>query len=101
VVDSPILPQAVLCFEPPDDEHRWEPWLEDDGTYEKVTSNPQKLGERCWSLMMGRAVEGHTSVMVAYLEGMPRGGGMPSDAETFRPKRIHGPWTFEFEAPDQ
>jgi hypothetical protein len=99
VVDSPVLPQAVLCFEPPDDEHRWMPWLEDDGSYEKVTSSPQKLGERCWSLTMGRAVEGRTSVTVAYLEGMPRGGS-PSDAETFRPKRITGPWTFEFKAPD-
>lgn len=23
VVNSPVLPQAVVCFEPPDDEHRW------------------------------------------------------------------------------
>jgi hypothetical protein len=100
VVDSPVVPQAVLCFEPPDDEHLWEPWLEHDSSYEKVNSSPQRLGERCWSLTMGRAVEGRTSVTVAYLEGMPRGGGMPSDANTFRPKRITGPWTFEFEAPD-
>jgi hypothetical protein len=28
VVDSPVVPQAVLCFEPPDDEHLWEPLLE-------------------------------------------------------------------------
>jgi hypothetical protein len=101
VVDSPVVPQAVVCFEPPDDEHLWDPLLEGDGSYEKVLSSTQKLGERCWSLTMGRAVEGRTSVTVAYLEGMPRGGGPPSDAETFRPKRITGPWTFEFEAPDQ
>jgi hypothetical protein len=101
VVDSPVVPQAVVCFEPPDDEHRWMPWFEDDGHYAKVGSNPQNLGDGCWSLTMDHAVEGRTSVTVAYLEGMPRGGGMPSDAETFRPKRIRGPWTFEFEAPDQ
>ena len=100
VVDSPVLPQAVVCFEPPNAEHRWQPWFEDDGYYEKVTSNPQKLGEGCWSLTMGRAVEGHTTVTVAYLEGMPRGGSW-SGAETFSPTRIRGPWTFEFEAPDQ
>ncbi len=101
VVDSPVVPQAVVCFEPPDDEHRWMPWFEDDGSYAKVMSSPQNLGDGCWSLTMEHAVEGRTSVTVAYLEGMPRGGGMPSDAETFRPKRIRGPWTFEFEAPDQ
>jgi hypothetical protein len=100
VVDSPVLPQAVVCFEPPDNEHRWQPWLEDDDYYEKVTSNPQKLGEGCWSLTMGRAVEGHTTVTVAYLEEMPQGGSW-SGAETFRPMSIRGPWIFEFEAPNQ
>jgi hypothetical protein len=100
VVDSPVLPQAVLCFEPPDDEHLWDPLLEDDGSYGKIPRSSQRLGERCWSLTMERAVEARTSVTVAYLEGIPRGGGLPSDAKTLRPKRIHGPWTFEFEAPD-
>jgi hypothetical protein len=100
VVDSPAVPQAVVCFEPPDDEHRWQPWLQDDGHYAKVGSNPQKLGEGCWSLTMDRAVEGRTTVTVAYLEGIPQGGSW-SGAETFSPTRIRGPWTFEFEAPDQ
>jgi hypothetical protein len=95
VVDSPVLPQAVVCFEPPDDEHRWMPWLEDDGSYPKVTSNPQKLGDGCWSLTMDRAVEGHTSVTVDHLEGFPASG----TGTTVRPKNIRGPWTFEFEAP--
>jgi hypothetical protein len=95
VVDSPVLPQAVVCFEPPDDQHRWQPWFEDDGYYEKVTSNPQKLGEGCWSLTMGRAVEGRSSVTVDRLEGVPAAG----TGTTVHPETIRGPWTFEFEAP--
>ena len=87
VVDSPLLPQAVVCFEPPDDEHSWMPWLKDDGVYEKVTSVPQKLGDGCWSLTMGAPVEGHSSVTVVQLEGHPKGPLDPSA------------WTFEFEAP--
>jgi hypothetical protein len=99
VVDSPILPQAVVCFEPPDDEHRWTPWLEYDESYEEgVGSAPQKLGDGCWSLMMAAPVEGRTSVTVTNLEGMPR-GGPPAGATSFDPKTIRGPWTFEFDAP--
>jgi hypothetical protein len=100
VVDSPVVPQAVVCFEPPDDEHRWMPWFEDDGHYAKVGSNPQNLGNGCWSLTMDHAVEGRTSVTVAYLEGMPR-GGLPTGAKSFRPKVIRGPWTFEFDASER
>jgi hypothetical protein len=95
VVASPVVPQAVVCFEAPDNGHRWTPWFEDDGSYPKVTSNPQKLGDGCWSLTMDRAVEGHTSVTVDHLEGFPASG----NGTTVQPKTIHGPWTFEFEAP--
>jgi len=98
VVDSPVLPQAVVCFEAPDNGHRWTPWLEDDGSYPKVTSNPQKLGDGCWSLTMDRAVEGRTSVAVAYLDGMPTGPPDPGQTSV-TPKTIRGPWVFEFEAP--
>jgi hypothetical protein len=43
---------------------------------------------------------------VAYLEGMPRNpevisqGGSSTGTMTIYPKRIRGPWTFEFEVPD-
>ena len=47
VVDSPLLPQAVVCFEPPDDKHSWMPFLRYDESYEEgVGSAPQKLGDR-------------------------------------------------------
>ena len=31
VVASPANPQAVVCFAPPDEGHRWQPWLKDQG----------------------------------------------------------------------
>ena len=99
VVDSPLLPQAVVCFEPPDDEHSWMPFLRyDEGYEEGVGSSPQKLGDGCWSLMMAASMEGRSTVTVTNLEGMPR-GGPPAGTTTFNPKTIRGPWTFEFEAP--
>ncbi len=98
VVASPVVPQAVVCFEPPDDGHDWMPWFEDDGSYPKVGSTPQKLEDGCWSLTMDHAVEGRTSVAVASLEGMPT-GPLDSGQPRVKPKTIRGPWTFEFEAP--
>lgn len=99
VVASPVVPQAVVCFEAPDNGHRWTPWFEDDGSYPKVGSAPQKLGDGCWSLTMDRAVEGRTSVAVAYLDGQPTGPLDPGQTSV-TPKTIRGPWVFEFEAPE-
>lgn len=99
VVASPLAPQAVICFDPPDGEHDWMPFLRyDEGPDDGVGSAPQELGDGCWSLGMAPPVEGHSSVTVANLEGMPTG---PPDPEqtVINPKTIHGPWAFEFEAP--
>jgi hypothetical protein len=41
VVASPVVPQAVVCFGPSDDGHRWAPWFDDDGSYPKVGSAPR------------------------------------------------------------
>jgi hypothetical protein len=99
VVASPVVPQAVVCFEAPDDGHRRAPWFDDDGSYPKVGSAPQKLVDGCWTPTMDRAaVEGRASVAVASLEGMPT--GPPDSGQTrVNPKTIRGPWTFGFEAP--
>ena len=98
VVASPVVPQAVVCFEAPDDGHRRAPWFDDDGSYPKVGSAPQKLGDGCWTVTMDRAVEGRASVAVASLEGMPT-GPLDSGQTCVNPKTIRGPWTFGFEAP--
>jgi hypothetical protein len=100
VVASPLLPQAVVCFKPPDDEHDWMPFLPYDERYEKgAGSAPQELGDGCWSLMMAAPVEGRSTVTVVKLVGMPKGPMDSSEGGTVTPKTIHGPWTFEFEAP--
>ena len=101
VVDSPLLPQAVVCFGPPDDEHSWMPFLPYDESYEKgVGSVPQELGNGCWSLQMV-ASENLSPVTVTNLEGFPN--DPPSDpgkAGAVDPKTIHGPWRFDFEVPE-
>jgi hypothetical protein len=100
VVASPLLPQAVVCFEPPDDEHSWTPFLKYDESFERaVGSAPQKLGDGCWSLEMAAPIEGRSSVTVTDLEGFPTGPLDPNEAGAVNPKTIRGPWTFEFEVP--
>jgi hypothetical protein len=101
VVDSSLLPQAVVCFEPPDDAHSWMPFLPYDESYEKgVGSAPQELENGCWSLQMV-ASEDLSPVTVTNLEGFPN--NPPSDpgkAGAVNPKTIHGPWRFDFEVPE-
>ena len=101
VVASPLAPQAVVCFEPPDGEHDWMPLLRyDEGPDDGVGSAPQEFGDGCWSLGLAAPVEGRSSVTVTNLEGMPTG---PQDPEqtVINPETIHGPWTFEFDAPER
>ena len=101
VFASPLAPQAVVCFEPPDGEHDWMPLLRyDEGLDDGVGSAPQELDDGCWSLGLADPVEGRSSVTVTNLEGMPTG---PPDPEqtVINPETIHGPWTFEFDAPER
>jgi hypothetical protein len=102
VIDSPLLPQAVVCFEPPDDAHSWTPFLPYDESYENgVGSAPQELGNGCWSLQTV-ASESLSPVTVTNLEGFPN--DPPSDpgkAGAVNPKTIHGPWRFDFEVPER
>ena len=99
VVNSPAQPQAVVCFRPPDDEHRWEPWVENYAGPEAVTpAAPRPLGDGCWSVTLGAPVEGPSSVKVTELLGYPKAEGVARGAQDG--KGIRGPWTFEFEAPE-
>ena len=101
VVASPLVPQAVVCFEPPDGDHDWMPFLRyDEGPDNGVGSAPQELGDGCWSLGMAAPAEGRSSVTVANLEGMPTGPPDPGQT-VVNPKTIRGPWTFEFDAPER
>ncbi len=96
VVNSPVRPQAIFCFDPPDEEHSWTPWLAPaDSATENEAMSPQRLNDGCWSLTMDQPVEGRSSITVAELMGIPR------NSPDFRqgPETIRGPWTFEFDAP--
>jgi len=99
VINSPAQPQAVVCFQPPDDEYRWQPWVSYDAGPEALTpSEPQPLGDGCWSVTIGEPVEGPSSVKVTELLGFPKAEGTVRGVEDG--KGIEGPWTFEFEAPE-
>ena len=99
VINSPAQPQAVVCFRPPDGEHRWEPWVEYDASSETETpANPRPLGDGCWSVTISAPVEGDSSVKVTELLGYPKTEGAARGAQDG--KGIRGPWTFEFEAPE-
>jgi hypothetical protein len=95
VVNSPARPQAIICFEPPDDEHLWRPLVKHTGFASDEPIEPQRLEDGCWSVTLGDLVEGRSSVTVTELMGIPRN---PSEAAE-GPKTIRGPWTFEFEGP--
>ncbi len=95
VVNSPARPQAVVCIDPPDDEHTWTPWLERSGMPVDAATAPRRLGDNCWARTMGKPVEGPSSVTVAYIHGLPRSASDPDEDG----KEIRGPWTFEFEVP--
>ena len=100
VLNSPGRPQAVVCVEPPEDEDvfppYYTPWLERDGVPVDTAPAPRRLEGNCWSLTLGDPVEGHSSVTVAYLE---YGEGIPGEDPRYY-RKLSGPWTFEFEAPD-
>ena len=95
VINSPGRPQAVVCVEPPDDEHLWTPWIKyAGGLSEHEAAAPQELEDGCWSLTLGAPIEGaRSSATVIRLDGMPL--NTPSG----RVETVRGPWTFEFEVP--
>lgn len=93
VVNSPGRPQAVVCVEPPDDEHFWTPRVKySGGLPEDEMVSPLQLKDGCWSLTLENPVRSDSSVTVTKLDGMPR--------TSERMKTIRGPWTFEFVAPN-
>jgi hypothetical protein len=112
VLNSPGRPQAVVCYELPDDEHSWtlhggEGSLE--GGHNKsgwtgsgdITYNPPG---KCQNLMLKAPVEGRSSVEVGMIEGYrdcPSGNDEAAEAcLNAEPERIEGPWRFEFEVPN-
>ena len=99
VLNSSGKPQAVVCFEPPDDDYLWRPSTAPTGfqTEEPLPVDPLK-GD-CWSLTIEDPVEGNSSVKVTELFGYPQ-SGQALQSKDEDGKQIEGPWIFEFEAPE-
>ncbi len=104
VVNSPARPQAVICFEPPDDKHEeWHPLVEPYPA-DREPIEPLPLGNGCWSAPLYDRTEGRSSLTVTELMGVPGEdiGGPGEDAlepEMMQPKMLPGPWKFDFEVP--
>jgi hypothetical protein len=105
VINSPGRPQAVVCYEAPDDEHSWFLWG-GKGTYEGGWGSSGSMksvsSTGCQTLLLQSPLEGRASLEVATIEGMPK---CPADdAEECRAEiedgpLIRGPWRFEFDVP--
>jgi hypothetical protein len=109
VINSPGRPQAVVCYEAPDDEHSWLLWG-GKGTHEGGWGSSGSMkgvsSTGCQKLQLNGPLEGRSSLEVAAINGMPK---CPSDdseaaeachAEIEDGPQIRGPWRFEFEVPD-
>ncbi len=93
VIDSPARPEAVFCFEPPDDEHEW--YLYDLTGGSSITQNE----DNCQAYVLRSGLERRSTLTVTRLEGI-----LPPRADTGEKKSmrtIRGPWTFEFEVPER
>jgi hypothetical protein len=114
VIDSPGRPRAVICYEPPDDEHYWFSYG-GAGTFQGGWSTSGWAGTgsmsavppgKCQKLMLDAPAEGRTSFEVRMLEGEPDCPyNNPKDFEACYEKigyrTIRGPWKFEFKVPSR
>ena len=112
VLNSPGRPQAVICYEPPDEGHSWTLYG-GEGTLEGGWSTSGWTGSgsitwvppaSCQKLMLEGLLEGHSAVEVTMIRGMPDcPSGKAEAAEACyamqKGKMIRGPWRFEFEVP--
>lgn len=98
VLNSPGRPQAVICFEPPDEDHEWLPWVKHTGFASDEPITPRRLGNGCWSVTLGDRAEGRTSVTVTDLMGAPLTDEASKEDEDGT--EIVGPWKFDFTVPE-
>ena len=97
VINSPGRPQAIICIDPPDDDHLWHPSMEQTGFPSDEPPSPRRLGGNCWSMGLGDPVEGRASVTVTEIWGIPQTAQAAKEDEDG--PQIRGPWTFDFEVP--
>ena len=96
VIDSPARPEAVFCFEPPDDEREW--YIRDLTGGSSIVPNE----DNCRAYVLRSGLERRSTLTVTRIEGIPRPGTFRNDKEGNQKVRtIRGPWTFEFEVPER
>ncbi len=97
IVNSPARPQAIICFDPPNNGYDWYPNVKTEPAWrEPIEPLPLKNG--CWSAPLYGQLKGNSSITVTELWGdsitESKGGAMEQ-------KTILGPWRFDFEVPEQ
>jgi hypothetical protein len=107
VINSPGRPRAVICYEPPDDEHSWtlhggEGTLEGGWSTSGWTGSGSIRGvppAECQNLMLEEPADGSSSLEVAVISGMPRcpAGDAEACYAEQKEESIRGPWRFEFD----
>lgn len=97
VVNSPARPQAVICFDPPNDAYDWSPTVAAKPAWrEPIETLP--LGNGCWSAPLYGLPKDRSSLTVTDLWGTSRSDTPGNAVET---KTIRGPWKFDFEIPEK
>lgn len=91
VVESPGRPYAVLCFDPPDEGYVWEPLVL------KTGHENRQMDNGCWAIDLHRHADSY-SLTIPHITGYPEDGTAEGPQDK---KVIHGPWTFDFEVPEQ
>lgn len=107
VIDSPGRPQAVVCYEAPDDERSW--FLHggkgtDFGGWGSSGSMRGVTSGGCQKLLLKGPLKSRSSLEVATIEGMPKCPFDDAEAaeachEEVGERYIRGPWRFELDAP--
>jgi len=93
VTDSPGRPAAVICPEPQDDLRGWFPGGKD---LILDSLSPAAGKGQCLEMLLNDPLDGRSSVTVTQIEVNPMCPSCAREEEIVR-----GPWTFEFEVPEQ
>jgi hypothetical protein len=106
VINSLGRPQAVFCYDAPDDEHSWTlyggkgTYLGGWGSSGSMESVPPA---ECQTLQLKSHLDGRSSLEVTAIEGTPDCRAVKVEAleacdKKIGDKTIRGPWRFEFDA---
>lgn len=90
-------PQAIFCFDNPDNEHLWAPVVEKSAPDFNRTIEIRPTNNSCWAATLPDQAGSH-SLIVPQLDGTPLEDPVDSYEDV---KKIRGPWKFTFEVPER